>query len=210
MVLSVGVFRKREREEEKFLFIRRPAGGLLQNQWEFPTAILGQGQEQNTCAQRINKTTTELIDTSLLTLWAPFPELLRKQANYLWTTTLEQQEVHGETGETPVIRIGPSPTGNGTEILLESQPIVHTFSHQRHNMHIHITDVVVLYTGDDKVMPTTTTERVRWMSSKEIREAGITTGCRKVLDAVLASSAEPERKKQKLTFGNRKTTSFTK
>ena len=64
------------------------------------------------------------------------------------------------------------------------EPIVHVFSHQRHTMHITVIPVSV--SGS---LPTGTGtagmhREVRWMSEQAIGVEGITTGCKKILNAV--------------------------
>ena len=84
----------------------------------------------------------------------------------------------------------------GMEDNRQLAPIVHVFSHQRHTMHITIKEVSVTCAGrgieavGEEILPiiepqvTEGKRESRWMSAEEIREKGITSGCKKILEAV--------------------------
>ena len=65
--------------------------------------------------------------------------------------------------------------------------ILHIFSHERHNMAISIWEVDLLE-GQNNVSPhllsSSNPNMWMWMTAEEIRTAGITTGCKKILVAV--------------------------
>ena len=70
------------------------------------------------------------------------------------------------------------------------EPIVHVFSHQRHTMHVSIHDVFMHHLAESPSSTSHASSNIRegkWMTSEEIVEAGITSGCKKVLKAVLAA-----------------------
>eukprot|EP00605_Chrysophyceae_sp_TOSAG23-4_P003038 GSChrysophyteH1.ASY1.ANO1.3343.1 assembled CDS len=75
------------------------------------------------------------------------------------------------------------------EALMEPiEPIVHVFSHQRHTMHITVMQVdCVESVKDPKKEAFVYARESRWMSSEEITNAGITSGCKKVLSTVQKS-----------------------
>ena len=65
--------------------------------------------------------------------------------------------------------------------------ILHIFSHERHNMAISIWEVDLLE-GQNNNLPhllsSSNPNMWMWMTAEEIRTAGITTGCKKILVAV--------------------------
>ena len=194
VVLSVGVFRRAcadaasEAAESRYLFIKRPVGGLLQSQWEFPSVILweegkpdkgkgkGKGKADNgdaaAKADDAQATAPPAIDTSQAALWAPFPSFL--------------QDHLPEASSSLVM---------GSADFL-SPPVVHVFSHQRHTMHVHVRDWPGTSLDVRSSSSTTTSSgssssssdakrETRWMTAVEIRTTGITSGCQKVLELVL-------------------------
>jgi hypothetical protein len=123
-------------------------------------------------------------DTSAPALWGPFPQLLREHARVAWVGEAGAEEEEGE-GEDSVFRVRALASSAAPTTTLP-EPIVPLFSHQRHSMHVHITDVSLEVLNVDEAGRL---DRIRWMSALEIRAAGITTGCKKVLDAVCVPSS---------------------
>ncbi len=239
---------------EKYLFVKRPVGGLLQNQWEFPNVVLYEqknssgagskkqgkgkvGEEEKTkpvdCEERDGggEITHETVDVSASALWRQFPSFLENSLGYGWSdgTGVKQQEGQEEqekcrAGHGLRAVLAPRRAGDGArkdgsnfdnfvEIDAEGahstpiapsaasketriQPIVHVFSHQRHTMHITIHDVSMRQLHDSSSpssLPSSDTKEGKWMTSEEIVEAGITSGCKKVLKAVLAARSVREK-----------------
>ncbi len=196
--LAVAVISNSTSEEglTRYLFSRRPPKGLLANQWEFPSAELPSPPNQDEededdedtqrCEQGAGKWTRG--------------ELLRPVLQHL-ADKLCVQFVPLSDGDSVALSRSPS------MVLCESAlspphqqhaPIVHVFSHQRHSMH-----VVRLRVGhvEEAAAPGVSSDAscggpaLRWMSAAEIVEAGITTGCKKVLLQVEAGgSSEKPRK----------------
>ena len=231
VLLSVGVLRARptsqaqEQGQERFLFVRRPPGGLLENQWEFPTVVLwqegpakakgkakakakakGKDKQKNQEEEEDEEDDEEgegeredeqgsQADTSAPALWGPFPQLLREHARVAWVGEAGAEE---EEGEDSVFRVRTLASSSAAPTTTLPEPIVHLFSHQRHSMHVHITDVSLEVLNVDEAGHL---DRVRWMSALEIRAAGITTGCKKVLDAVCVPSSPSATNKKRAGAG---------
>ena len=167
----------------RFLFFRRSAEGLLAGQWQFPSATVWEGEGGE----------------------AP-PEVLSKEE--LWTPLREYLEEGGLSvaldSAAPTSTTNPSTSTNPTvvakeELALSSMgqsldPIVHVFSHQRHTMHVRIYRAL-------SISSSVHGGSARWMTAEEIVAAGITSGCKKILDAVLARGTGPRKVQAKLSFG---------
>ena len=156
--------------ERKFLFLRRPPSGLLANQWEFPSII--NNPTTSTSANNIPIDRRTLFQsffqskTGILLLWKEINEGKRERRIGIDTEIKVLKEIHC---------VEPS--------------ILHIFSHERHNMLINILEVeepksssYEMDSKDLKRLETLVT--YSWMTAGEIRTAGITTGCKKILNAV--------------------------
>ena len=172
VILSVSIFRRGGEAEPRYLFVRRPASGLLANQWEFPSCTVWEELPPAHKKCKVEQHDVEPPhDLSADVLWEPFPQLLG-QLGYSW---MEKSD-------------------SAACLLLPEQPpavigsIEHVFSHQRHTMHAVLRDVTVVNAAEDEetndLMPPTH----RWMTAAEIIDAGITSGCKKLLSAVLAKT----------------------
>jgi A/G-specific adenine glycosylase len=185
--LSVCVFSWKHPEtfEIKYLFLRRPATGLLALQWEFPSIQLA-GVECDDEVSALPVCTSEQ-------LWTAFPLYIKESVG------LECVVVNDGTGGGS--NVDKLVCSVGDEVL---EPIVHIFSHQIHNMHVFICDVkdiIPSFAEHGEGMKEGWRES-RWMSAKEIVAAGITSGCKKVLAAVSSSTESKNSKKRKPHPGN--------
>lgn len=109
---------KGEDEDTRFLFVRRPAKGLLQNQWEFPTAVQS--------ADLLSAGYDSLSHGSKLKFWLPHCQLFLQSE---FGVQLNDRSSHLPTS-------GIRFTLWTEDIFLHPEPIVHVFSHQRHTMHV--------------------------------------------------------------------------
>lgn len=187
VILSVGVFRSQDSrtdDDPKFLFVKRPEGGLLQNQWEFPSVVLWQEEKLKGKGKSLDRLHMDDVDTGADALWSSFPDFLRQEAQCSWEATSSANSAVA----TPQSLFSMRPSLIGQTRTVVSAPIVHVFTHQRHTMHVHITDVEVTY--PDSILPIDKAAReAKWMTAREIKDAGITTGCKKVLEAVVGGDA---------------------
>lgn len=167
----------------RYLFLRRPPTGLLANQWEFPSIVTDSSAtltsaDNNVMAQLKSYLGTKIGSEILLT---------GDDKGIL----VDDGDMGREEGKG---RVAVVAVRNSVPCVEPS--ILHIFSHERHNMAISIWEV-------DLLNPTTTTtqqeELLRppvsssqpnlwiWMTAEEIRKAGITTGCKKILVAAESS-----------------------
>jgi adenine-specific DNA glycosylase len=162
----------------KYLFVKRSASGLLANQWEFPNIIVW---EENNNKNNNNITNNNIIykddfeinDNNLMNL---FPSYFKNDLNIIWDDNNNNTEGNSDNNTANCITIKSTSKGQRFD------PILHIFSHQRHEMHIFLQNIdnISNYNNDikDKYREN------RWLSSQEIRKIGITTGCKKILDIV--------------------------
>jgi hypothetical protein len=156
--------------------LRRPEKGLLARQWEFPSLEIE--EEENNCGDDHNAKSDEHSANSRYRM----NTYLRERCAISWTTD--------------ITKITDISTSNGTSSILTTvtslsyvslpDPIVHIFSHERHTMSIHLEDVQI--SDPSLISANNAANEVRWMTAEEMIEAGITTGCKKILKAVQATS----------------------
>lgn len=197
----------------RYLFVRRPATGLLANQWEFPSIHVAVSNNEEANVDDDEKEELEVEATSAgptaADLWAPFLTYFPERLSMEWTGGSEKKQEKKEKAGTHTKKESSLPTLN--TILVETavheafEPIVHIFSHQRHTMHVTLRDVQVVERaepalkkefelkaseqeqGKEEVNEDITPSAVvsKWMTAAEIVEAGITTGCKKILTQVI-------------------------
>lgn len=145
----------------KYLFVRRPATGLLANQWEFPNILIadeslpeaedggGGDATAGDCAVAarggVGHTETDL--------WSPFPAYFSQQLDMSWnplSSSAVKTRLAVENGDVKREHVNGEVSAVGGVSLIEQgsvsgfEPIVHMFSHQRHTMHIVLKDVQLL------------------------------------------------------------------
>jgi len=180
--------------EYRYLFVRRPATGLLANQWEFPSiGITSEAVElsaEDTAEGREGDAEGVPAVIGAADLWAPFPAYFVDSLHMRWQLG---DSVDGscdcKTGVKDESMCSPT-----NALLLETQasndfePILHVFSHQRHTMHITLRDVQVVSRSIAEASAAAPVAS-KWMTAAEIVEAGITTGCKKILTQVTKTTA---------------------
>lgn len=214
--LSVGDVPHSHEAVFRYLFVRRPATGLLANQWEFPSIhVPTKGEEL--VAEDDEKEALDLVDPlpSADELWGPFPAYFAERLSMQWTASSNEQSVKKDEKKDNKQFQEECSSPSLHTVLVETavheafEPIVHIFSHQRHTMHVSLRDVQVVQRTESKDTDDITPSGVisKWMTAEEIVEAGITTGCKKVLTQVVKgkTSAAPAKQKQ-ATIGSAKAT----
>ncbi len=196
VVLFVSVFvRECEDGVTRYLFIKRPPTGLLAGQWELPTVLLweessvksGKGSNK---AEKKNDGASEMMP-----LYDSQDDLVLDEAKHTMAVQSFLERVSGCRFEKSanhkegIPQFWISALQVKDEALMEPiEPIVHVFSHQRHTMHITVMQVdCVESVKDPKKEAFVYARESRWMSSEEITNAGITSGCKKVLSTVQKS-----------------------
>eukprot|EP01039_Chlorochromonas_danica_P009951 gene9949-11001_t len=166
--LAVHVLRTECDGKERFLLLRRPAKGLLANQWEFPSL---EGDE----IQRIE-----------------LRREISRRGRLRWL-----DDGNDDNGV-------ESSSENQTRITLYSEkvatindPLIHIFSHEKHTMHLMVEDVKFLCDDLERECCISSIQGVKWMTAEEMEEAGITTGCKKVLRAVQTMGQDQKTSKKR-------------
>ena len=184
VVLSVVVFQQSIENTMKYLFVKRPNEGLLANQWEFPNVIKW---EEGKKSKKDEETKAEEVPIFTESeLWEPIPDFLTDDLGIKWTDTIAD-DIKSYSVMTPISK------------LKTYDPIVHVFSHQRHTMHVSFYEVDVKTNSDIKSSNIKQLREMKWMTKDEIISAGVTTGCKKILETVTSSSKTAVTKKRKAT-----------
>ena len=161
----------------RYLMIKRPSKGLLAGQWEFPnvcTVRIKDNKKKNQ-AGTIKIPSKADRDRSLSKLL--IKDLFLDHPNDDIATTISDLSRHAK-----------------------KEPLEHIFSHVRHHMWI---EVGHLYAdlGNDLEWTTISGKQMQWMNKNDMKEVGITSGVKKILQAVNSSSLDSptkcKRKKQK-------------
>ena len=170
----------------RYLFLRRPPTGLLANQWEFPSIASTESTDTDSSANLPSADITQ------------FKSYLRARVGAELLLTGEEEKVvlvDGDVGsEGSEGRVTVAAVRVRSSVPCVEPSILHIFSHERHTMAISIWEVDLL--DPTTTTTTTTTEEEEevlrtapssqpdlwiWMTADEIRKAGITTGCKKIL-----------------------------
>jgi adenine-specific DNA glycosylase len=173
----------------KYLFVKRPPKGLLENQWEFPSVLVN----PDTMA-----TDHETMSVGQkLKFWLPIcQDHLQSELGigvHHCEKPHQQNEVHH------VFRTD--------DITVHPQPIVHVFSHQRHTMNILeatfnpglcIAGSIGLSSESARrslmdpwhTSNASGSREVMWMTLDELKQKGITTGVQKIINTVTASATK--------------------
>lgn len=156
--LSVWVitqpFKGMKEEERRYLLLRRPATGLLANQWEFPNVVT-------------NTSSSESLTTIV--------DHVMSVANIDWMDE-SRGKVAGKGNVVGTMR-------SLRRIECMEPQITHIFSHEKHLMSINIVEVDFQPIDSSASILSSS----RWMTAAEMKEVGITTGCKKILLAVQKS-----------------------
>lgn len=164
-VLAVAVLKDGSNSKvEKWLLVKRPKEGLLAGQWEFPSICVWSSADLN------QSTTKKRKDGDV-----PFiEESIRSDA---LSGYLERLAAPSKTTLTMI-------RGGQRTKLQES--IDHIFSHVRHTMWIEHQTI------DDAMLVTSWTsacgKELRWMSKDDMDRVGVTSGVKKILNAVTSTS----------------------
>ena len=193
-----------EEQEEVFLFVRRPKTGLLANQWELPSVTMW--EEATKDVKNTNSTESNgdcAVPPPEFTrdeLWAALERYLREIMGLGVSTSSSTLETRGNADhdeKKDVVKVPPDSTSTTTcrrMMILESElrprgTVQHIFSHQRHTMHVlshrvqyqHVDQESESRSEAQWVTSCAGALEIRWMTSAECDEAGVTTGVKKVL-----------------------------
>lgn len=172
VILSVVVFQQISNNSKKYLFVKRPNEGLLANQWEFPNVIKW---EEGKKSKKNDEPKSEKIPSFTESeLWEPFPSFLT-DLGFQWNKDDINDEMNSHSSMKP------------TSKLKRYDPIVHVFSHQKHTMHVAEYEVDVK--SKDNILDHELKREMKWMTKDEIISAGVTTGCKKIIETVTSISS---------------------
>ena len=182
--LAMGVLRNRSENLEgstndsiRYLMVKRPKDGLLASQWEFP----------NVCVQIRKKNKNKKTDLS------PGPK--KTERDRALTEFLLQDlflDYQNDQVATAVSNL---------QRRAEKEPMEHIFSHVKHYMWVEVGDLSAVTLGENDLEWVTPSGReVRWMNKEDMQKVGITSGVKKVLQAVekLSNSASTRKPKKQI------------
>ena len=159
--------------ENKYLFVKRDSKGLLANQWEFPTIETWREGKPGSVGDANDE---EEDEENVENLSMSRQEICEQFSNYL------QENMN-------IVLVDGASNGNdamATSLQVQKhmslEPLVHVFSHERHTMTLNLLQVES--TGSAAAGVGAPMKEHKWMSESEIREVGITSGCKKIIDAV--------------------------
>lgn len=149
----------------RWLLVRRPKDGLLANQWEFPAAIVWTSDDQSKNNKRGNRKDLSIDVPNVA-------KATRKKAlDSLMDSLKKSQE------EENMLDLCSS-----QRIYVGETPIEHVFSHVRHTMWIEYARLTVKPETEGWV--DANGREVRWMGSSDMEQVGVTTGVKKIIQAV--------------------------
>eukprot|EP00544_Gedaniella_sp_CCMP2646_P007263 CAMPEP_0202486774 /NCGR_PEP_ID=MMETSP1361-20130828/5253_1 /ASSEMBLY_ACC=CAM_ASM_000849 /TAXON_ID=210615 /ORGANISM="Staurosira complex sp., Strain CCMP2646" /LENGTH=596 /DNA_ID=CAMNT_0049116003 /DNA_START=93 /DNA_END=1883 /DNA_ORIENTATION=+ len=152
---------------ERWLLVRRPSGGLLSGQWEFPSVCVWTSESETPKSGKKRKNDAvpvPMIDSDDRV--QALNDLLKEY------TPASSEESQDWLVECPRTQVG-------------EKPIEHIFSHIRHTMWVEHGDgsryADSSYPGD---LISEKGKELRWMSESDMKDVGITAGVKKILKAV--------------------------
>jgi A/G-specific adenine glycosylase len=171
-VLAVAVLKDGSNSKvDKWLLVKRPKQGLLAGQWEFPAiCVWSSADVKQSSGKKRKDGDVRFIDESI-----------RSDA---LSGYLDSLAAISKTTLTMICR------GQRTRL---QEPVDHIFSHVRHTMWIEHQTI------DDAMLVTSWTspcgKELRWMSKDDMDRVGVTSGVKKILNAVATTSREEEQTK---------------
>lgn len=159
----------------RYLMVRRPKKGLLAGQWEFP----------NVCVQIRNKNKKKTAATA-----TKGPK--KAERDRALTKFLLQDMFLDHPNDEIITAV------SNLSRRTDKSPLEHIFSHVKHYMWVEVGDLSDMNLGDDDLeWETSSGKEVRWMNKHDMKKVGITSGVKKVLQAVEKSSIRSSISKSK-------------
>jgi adenine-specific DNA glycosylase len=150
--------------------VKRPATGLLANQWEFPNVCVRVSDEKTKSAPKMpGKKERERTLTEFL-----LEDLFRNHST---------EEVKDAV--------------SGLKRASNGDPMEHIFSHVKHVMWIEVGHLSINFDELSKNWTTSSGQECRWMTESDMEEVGITSGVKKVLKSVQSQLSKSTSKKRK-------------
>lgn len=151
----------------RYLMVKRPKEGLLAGQWEFP----------NVCV-KIREKNKKKTATTTPTKGPKKTDRERALSKFLLRDLFLN---HSNSDITIAV-------ANLTR-RADNEPLEHIFSHVKHYMWVEVGELTDVNLGDDDLECITQSgKNLRWMNKEDMKKVGITSGVKKVLQAVEKSS----------------------
>lgn len=172
----------------KYLLLKRPEKGLLANQWEFPnlpvdipTESFDKEEDEEVEEDDQNNNSKIQVDfsTMLEKYYDPMINYFQQRCSAHILNSGEESKQSQNRKETDYVQSSVQFIFEPKRNSFIDDPIVHIFSHERHTMHIHISQINLIVLDDSKI-----SSDQCWKTAAEMKETGITTGCKKILEKV--------------------------
>jgi len=165
--------------EKKYLFVKRDSKGLLANQWEFPTIeTWREGKQESVCDDDNEE---EEKEEEVVAVTMSKYDVCNQFSQYL-QEKMSIELVDGSVGDAAKV------TGLCVKKHLPLEPLVHVFSHERHTMTLNLFEVegssIESSSSSSSSSSSATMKEHKWMSEAEIKEVGITSGCKKIIEII--------------------------
>lgn len=171
----------------KYLLLKRPEKGLLANQWEFPNLSIDTStedkeedeEEVEEDEKNINVKVQFDFSTMLEKYRDPMINYFQQRCSAHILISDEESKQSNNSKETDYVQASVRYIFEPKRNSFINDPIVHIFSHERHTMHIHISQINLIVLDESKL-----SFDQCWKTAEEMKETGITTGCKKILEKV--------------------------
>jgi A/G-specific adenine glycosylase len=180
-------------EEYHYLLFKRPEKGLLANQWEFPSLefqLKGKNQESEVKEElEGDEDDGDDQDEPKDIPQASIDDLLKEHSaslNLLFQQKCQASVVRqgiSNQADNNFLAENVSTVYQSEKSITNIPPIVHIFSHERHTMFISI-DQIISIPLDSVRASSLSGNVICWKTAAEMKEMGITTGCKKILEKV--------------------------
>jgi A/G-specific adenine glycosylase len=177
-----------QEESYRYLLLKRPEKGLLANQWEFPSIEVDLTNKIEV-ANKENEDEEDETDSPVPVATVSTENLVKDNSSRITSFFLsrcqaarieEMEELQSSSFQ----NISYEHLYQSTEKSPLSPPIVHIFSHERHSMYVHVDQVTVISLEKSDSSELSLKAGVCWKTAQEMKEMGITTGCKKILEKV--------------------------
>ncbi len=152
---------------ERWLLVRRPSGGLLSGQWEFPSVCVWTSESETSKSGKKRKNAA-----------VPVPMIDSDERVQALNDLLKQYTPASSEESQDWLVVCP-------RMQVGKKPIEHIFSHIRHTMWVEHGDGSRY--ADSSYPSEWISEKgkeLRWMSESDMKDVGITAGVKKILKAV--------------------------
>lgn len=191
-----------DEQELLWLMTRRLDSGLLAGQWEFPSALVWSSATKDFENKSSSSSASSPRSKKRQVTSDKVPKIAAGKRAKALTTLLDDLSSSAAGGTTSASTLRLSTTKRAS-IHPDDNPLEHIFSHVRHTMYVEhghcqmITDDMEDDNANQSCSTSSTwsvpwTDRhgreVRWMTGADMKQVGVTSGVKKILQAVTSSS----------------------